>query len=119
VPNPSGKSNLNFPVPYGGVKARTQLLKAAPVSGAPQAGSALNTPQRAQRQASQTRRPQQAGQTQTPAAAPTPPLPGPSVTLPYPQQIATVWTAFGAIPGASELVLSYAAQADRDANRGD
>lgn len=103
MPNPSGQSNLNFPVPYGDVQKRTQLLKSAPISGAPLSGSALAAPVQDQRRAVRPTRRPQAQQAQPAPVAP--PTPTPQAT------VAQLWQLAAQVPGASAVVQQMAAQA--------
>lgn len=94
MPNPGGGNQFGgyeLQPKYGDVKRQTQLTKAAPISGAPFAAQALNTPRRSQRQASRGGR---AG------AQPEPTMPQETPQLP-PQK---VYASIAAIPGASDLV---------------
>ena len=81
---------------YGDVKKLTQLTKAAPISGAPQAAQALGAPKRAQR-ATQRK------------AKPAPPVP-PAQTQPEPvaPSLAATWQQIAQIPGISPLAQEYA-----------
>ena len=91
MPNPGGGNQFGsyqLQPRYGDVKKQTQLTRAAPISGAPYAAQALNTPRRSQRS---TQRPQ-AAEAATPPAE-TPKLP--------PEQI---YRRIAVIPGASETV---------------
>ena len=96
--NPSGANqfgNYTLQPGYGDVKRQTQLLREAPISGAPFAAQALGTPRRAQKQAAGAR--PRAGAPVQPqvAVAPPPEAAGPSPDIYH--QIAQ-------IPGASPLV---------------
>jgi len=119
MPNPLGANPLNpNPVPYGDVKRTTELTREAPMSGGTVAGRALNTPNRAQDQAVRGTPTAPASQ---PAAAPVPAGSPPATEqpqTPYYQQVAQVWQALAAIPGASAEVRDYARRAVEDASRG-
>lgn len=113
--NPDGKNQGPDLTPYGDVKKQTQLTRAAPMSGAPFAGSAVNAARRAQHRAVAGGQVAPAGVT-GPAPAP---LPGqlPPAPDPQAQQAASramVWSDLAATPGASDLVKAYAAQAQRE-----
>ena len=92
--NPGGANQLGgyeLQPAYGDVKRMTQLQRSAPMSGAPIAGSALNTPRRAQRGTARPRAPRAAAPTPLPPEAPQQP----------PEQI---YRAIAQLPGASETV---------------
>jgi hypothetical protein len=94
MPNPGGGNQLGsyqIQPKYGDVKKQTALTKAAPISGAPYAAQALNTPQRSQRSAVRGSAPQQ-------QAAPPPGQAQPSLP---PEQ---VYKAIADLPGASDDV---------------
>lgn len=95
--NPTGVNQVFNPEQaYGEVKRLQELTRSAPVSGAPVAGRALNTPQRAQRSATR-------GEAAPPAPPPLPPsIPDAPVTK------AQTWAELAREPGASELVAYYA-----------
>jgi len=103
MPNPGGGNqfgNYTLQPPYGDVKRQTELLREAPISGAPLPGRALNAPRRAQKQA--TRQAKPAPPPEPPQAQPTAPMVGqPPINL---REIAS-------IPGASPLVQSLFANA--------
>ena len=90
--------NYTLQPKYGDVAKQTQLLKEAPISGAPQAAQNLNAPRRAQRQA---QRPKV-------QAAPPPPTPAP---LPPQALNAITWGRIASLPGVSPLVQQYAQEA--------
>lgn len=92
--NPGGANQLGsyeLQPKYGDVKRLTQLQRQAPISGAPLASSAINTPRRSQKQAVRG---------QTPQEAQAPPLPQQAPSLP-PEQL---YSMIAAIPGASPEV---------------
>ena len=102
---------MNFPVPYGDVKKATELTRAAPVSGAPVSGRALNAPRASQRRAVRgAPQPQSA-----PVAAPVPVVPASPQPL---VEVARLWMAAAELPDASPLVREYAARAAREAGLG-
>ena len=95
---------------YGDVKKQTELIREAPMSGAPTSGRALGAARSDQKRAVR-------GTTQ---AAPAPPgAPAPAPTPPTqisPQQFALqAWQQIAAIPGASPLIQQYAARAQQAA----
>ncbi len=103
MPNPSGSNQFQPEPAYGAVQRMTQLTREAPISGAPVAAHALDTPRRGRRQAAR------GGQGQPEVQAPPPVPPPPPVG---PQQIqAQVWQQVAADPGASPLVKMYAQRA--------
>jgi len=121
VPNETGKNSANDLRPYGDVKRQTQLTQAAPMSGAPFAGSAVNAARRAQRQAAagRTGKPAPAGAGSAPLpAAPPPSLPETSPGQGQVAQRAMIWQDLANTPGASPLVQAYAEQAQREAQGG-
>jgi len=122
VPNPDGKNSAADLKPYGDVKRQTQLTQAAPMSGAPFAGSAVNAARRAQRQAAAGRTgkpaPAGAGSVPLPAAPPPQALPETSPGLGQVAQRAMIWQDLANTPGASPLVQAYAEQAQREAQSG-
>lgn len=94
MPNPGGGNQFGsyqIQPQYGQVKKQTQLTKAAPISGAPYAAQALNTPRRSQRSAVRGS-PQQAS-TATQAPADTPSLPP-----------TRIYQDIASLPGANENV---------------
>lgn len=105
MPNPGGGNqfgNYTLQPGYGDVARQTRLTKAAPISGAPFAAHALETPRRAGKQAQRGKAPQP----QAPPAQAAPEPIQPQVTL------AARWQAIAAVPGASPLVQQLAAQAN-------
>ena len=91
--NPGGSNqfgNYTIQPAYGDVKRQTQLTREAPISGAPYAAQALNTPRRSQRGA---------GRTQTPVQA-EPAMPPEQAQIPVQQ----VYQAIADLPGASDTV---------------
>lgn len=117
MPNPAGINQLAGSHAYGEVKKLTELKQAAPLSGAPVAGRALDAARRAQKQAVRGR---PAQPTPGPASGP-PPAPlaaAPMVNTGQQQaaQRAQVWTDLAATPGASDLVRFYAQQAQTEAS---
>jgi hypothetical protein len=95
MPNPGGGNQLGsyqIQPKYGDVKKQTALTKAAPISGAPYAAQALNTPQRSQRSATRGT-PQQSPQQPPTVGTQSPTLP--------PEQI---YKAIADLPGASDDV---------------
>lgn len=105
MPNPSGSNQFQPEPAYGAVQRMTQLTREAPISGAPVAAHALDSPRRGRRQAAR------GGQQQSEAPLPVelpPPVP--------PQALqAQVWAAVAADPGASPLVKEYAQRAQSGA----
>jgi hypothetical protein len=94
MPNPGGGNQFGsyqIQPAYGDVKKQTQLTKAAPISGAPYAAQALNTPRRSQRSAGRASR----GVAQNVA----PPQDAPRLPV---QQ---VYQQIAALPGASATVV--------------
>ncbi len=106
MPNPAGSNQSPFWLQkqYGDVKRETTLLKEAPISGSPLAAQALNAPRRAGQGAKRSRPTQVQPQPQAPVQTPTPQA-----------SIAAVWGQIAALPGISDLVRSYAAQASMQA----
>lgn len=92
--------------PYGQVTQNAQLQRGAPMAGAAVASGPIQAAKRAGRQAVRG--------ASAPQAAPTPPeaqpLPPPTDTT-YDARLAQYWQAIAAIPGASDLVKTYAALA--------
>ena len=107
MPNPGGGNqfgNYQIQAPYGDVKKQTELIREAPMSGAPTSGRALGAARSAQKQAIR-------GQ-QQPQAAPVGPPPGPQAAPVSPQAFTlAAWQQISQIPGASPLVQEYAARA--------
>ena len=98
--NPGGGNqfgNYTLQPQYGDVKKQTQLTREAPISGSPFAQQALGAPRRAQKRA--------AG-----VGSPTP-GPAPEVLAAPVTPTAGLWQQIAAAPGASPLVISYAARA--------
>lgn len=107
APNPDGKNQFagfGIDAPYGDVAKQTELLREAPISGAPISGRALGTPDRI-RQQRQRGRSTKGGSKGT-VQAPPGPLP-----IPYEQQMAMIWQQIAAHPGASDLVKQIADRA--------
>lgn len=104
MPNPSGVNGFdqfaNEP-PYGQISQADRLKQGYPVPGNP----ALNAPKRLQKQA---QRQQRGGQAQT-----APPQAAAAPVAPPPPNTADTWAMIASIPGASELVKSMAARAQR------
>lgn len=99
--------------PYGQGAKNTELLREAPMSGAPVAGRAIGTPER---QRSQRRR--AARGAARPSAPPQPTTTVlPQLPIPYEKQIALMWQQAAAIPGASDLVKQIADSAQEQAAR--
>lgn len=95
--NPSGENGwqgFGTEQPYGEATKQKQLQQAAPLAGAPIAAGPINAPRRAK---------QQAGQQPAPPQLP--------VAPPQGVPTANVWQQLAATPGASPLVLEYAAKA--------
>jgi len=112
--NPGGNNQFGgfgLEAPYGQQEKNTELLRAAPMSGAPVAGRAIGTPER---QRSQRRR---AARGNTRPSAPAQPTTTvlPQLPIPYEKQIAMMWQQVAAIPGASDLVKEIADNAARAA----
>jgi len=98
--NPSGTNQFggfSDEQAYGAIKRQSTLTREAPMSGAPVATHATETPRRAKRQGASTAgHPAEAG-------APAPPLePRPEMTL------RTIFQAWANEPDASDLVRTYA-----------
>jgi hypothetical protein len=116
VPNPGGANQFGgyeLQRPYGDAARQTQLLKQAPISGAPVAAHALEAPRRGRRHAQGQDRPagtaeaQQQGQPQGQPQAPAFPAPTQRATS------AMTWSQIAEIPGASPLVQQLALEALR------
>ena len=106
--NPGGTNQFQgfgLEAPYGDQKKDFELLRSAPLSGAPVSGRALGTPER-QRSA---RRRGSSGSSQAPQAPTTTVLP--QLPIPYEKQIAMIWQQVAAIPGASDIVKQIAQDA--------
>lgn len=101
--NPIGVNQLS-PHGYGDAQAQQGLLKEAPISGAPTTNSALATPQRNQRRASQGSQ----SAPNAPEAQMPPPTPTPAAL------VAGVWATLGSHPESSELVRQYAQRAQQN-----
>lgn len=86
--------NYQLQPKYGDVAKQTQLTKAAPMSGAPYAAQALNTPRRSQRGAVRGSSQNQAG----PAGA----LPAPADSPSLPPE--RIYQDIASLPGASPTV---------------
>ena len=99
--------------PYGDQKKDFELLRSAPLSGAPVSGRALGTPerQRSARRRAAAGRPQAAQAAQAPTTTVLPQLP-----IPYPKQVALIWQQVAAIPGASDTVKQIAQDAQAAAS---
>lgn len=110
--NPGGNNQFQgfgLEAPYGQASKNTELLRSAPMSGAPVAGRALGTPER-QRSA---RRRAAAGSRRSGSQPTTTVLP--TLPIPYEKQIALMWQQAAAIPGASDLVKEIASNAQEQA----
>jgi len=117
MPNPGGNNQFQgfgVEAPYGDQKKNFELLKSAPISGAPVSGSAIGTPER---QRSQRRRAAQGGGRQKQGQPTTTVVP--SLPIPYEKQIAMIWQQIAATPGASDLVKTIAADAAQRALKAD
>ncbi len=102
--NPGGANqfgNYTLQPAYGDVKRQTELIREAPMSGAPVAGRALASPRSAQRA---TQRPSAAVAPDAPQQQAAPPL----EPVTYQAQLAATWQQIAATPGASPLVLQIA-----------
>lgn len=125
MPNPNGVNSFDRFAPdavHGTVKRDEALRRAAPMSGAPLAGSAMNTPARAQRRAAKGSPPGDA-MAGAPAVAPAvspmaPPDEGPDLDMADAERVAAIWAEIAARPGASKLVREIAAQAAQEASVG-
>ena len=106
MPNPTGINSANAwdgltaTEPYGSVKRRLELARAAPTPPVPGG----NAPQNAKRRAQRGYGPAQPEQ----AAAPQPVAP----EISYPVFLAQAWQEIAALPGVSDTVqqMSFAAQ---------
>ena len=118
MPNPTGKNQLpggKKELPYGGVQQAQQLTKAAPLSGAPTSGSALNAPRRAHSAAVKGKR-AGAQKAQEPKVLERPkdafhPTSAPPPDQPTSQSVAESWAEISQIPGVSPLVHELATRA--------
>lgn len=113
-PNPSGNNQFQgfgIEAPYGDTKKNYELLKSAPLSGAPVSGAAIGTPER---QRSARRRAQSGGPARKQGHQPTTTV-VPQLPIPYEKQIAMIWQQIAAIPGASDLVKEVADNAAQQA----
>lgn len=103
---------------HGDVSRARSLMRSAPMSGAPLAGSALNTPARSQDLAVRSGRAPggtgAAGAVMAPAPAPMPEQ-GDDIDLADRRRIAEAWTQIAERPGASKLVREIAEQARAEA----
>lgn len=110
MPNPGGANQLGgyqIQPGYGDVKRQTELIREAPMSGAPTSGRALGAARSDQKRA--VRGNPQATPAQPGQPAPAPPMPPAQIS---PQQFAfQAWQQIAQIPGASPLVQQYAARA--------
>ena len=104
--NPSGVNSFNHfaPEPAYGMKTQeAQLEQAAPLPANP----AINAPKRGAKKVTRGARPQQA----QPEPMVAPPSMDPAQAPSQQAQLAAVWQQIAAIPGASPLVQTVAAQA--------
>jgi hypothetical protein len=104
--NPAGRNQFDRftpELPYGDLKRSTELMREAPISGAPVAGRALNLPERAHDAAARPQAPRAST-----SAAPAGLSPYAPAGAPTPAQ---VWAMIASVPGASPLVQQLAAQA--------
>jgi hypothetical protein len=111
--NPGGNNQFQGfgkEAPYGQGEKNTELLRAAPMSGAPVAGRALGTPER---QRSARRRAASGSSRSAPQGPKTTVLP--ALPIPYEKQIALMWRQAAAIPGASDLVKEISDNAQKQA----
>lgn len=108
VNNPSGVNSFDqfaAEPQYGEGIQQKALAGGAPLAGAPVASGAIQAPKRAQRSAG---KPSSAPAKPQPQQAQPSPLPQPPDGPPTPAQ---VWQQLAAEPGASPLILDYAARA--------
>lgn len=107
--NPSGANNwqgMGDEEPYGQKTKDASLARGAPMAGARVASGPIAAPKRAGRQA------QRGTPVRPPEAASGPPVPSQAAPVMSPDaQLAQRWQAIAAIPGASDLVKTYAAVA--------
>ena len=103
--NPTGQNQLS-PHGYGEVQQQQALLKASPISGAPQVNKALNAPQNGSQRVRRGGGGARRGATgiNPPGGTPPPPVPAPTASA----QVAEIWAAVAANPEASPLVRQYA-----------
>jgi len=104
--NPFGENFLNPQPQYGDVSRQTELLKEAPISGAPTPGAATPT--------------QSSPAVPTPSSAGPAPIPEGPVAMPHPvtvanleyyDRMAATWRALAKTPHASPMVREMAQQA--------
>jgi hypothetical protein len=108
VPNPGGANSFGgfeLQTPYGDVKKQTQLNREAPISGSPLAAQAINAPRRAQKSATRP------GQQPTGGGGSGPPTVAPPPDAQNAQFTSQSWQEIAAVPGASDLVKTYALRA--------
>lgn len=101
--NPGG-INQYGDTTYGDIKRRTELQRAAPMSGAPTATRATEAPRRAKRRAVRGSSPPAASVIE-PMAAGGGPSPTPDA------EVAAIWQTLASEEGASPLIRQYATQA--------
>ena len=112
MPNPGGVNQFQGftqPEPYGMVKRIRQLTQQAPMSGAP--AHALNTPERAGKQAARGRTPGPQMQPQSPPAQPPP-------DQPYPAMLAEIARSLPGADGTLSHIAWLASKAAREAANG-
>lgn len=123
MPNPNGTNSFDRFAPdsvHGTVQRDEALRRAAPMSGAPLAGSAMNSPARAQRRAVRGEAPGAAMAGAAPAAPAVSPMPapegdGPELDMADRERVAAIWAEIASRPGASQLVKQIAAEAATEA----
>lgn len=101
----NGWSGFGDEEPYGQATKDAALAHGAPLAGARVASGPIAAPKRATRQSQRPAAPQPATAAPVPAGPPSQPEPS------YDAKLAQWWQNIASVPGASDLVKTYAAAA--------